>query len=90
MPPDEYIMLPNAIETSQKRQYEKLIREVMKLTPSRDPLDVYRVLSDRSGTFHSRELEKILLSKTARHHIARVMSSDSRRLAKLEKSTSKK
>ena len=83
-------MPPGAIETSQKKRYEKLIREVRKLTPSRDPQDVYRVLSDRSGTFHSRELERILLSKTARYHIARVKSLDSRRLKKLETSTSKK
>jgi hypothetical protein len=88
-------MPPGAIETSQKKRYEKLIREAMRLARSRDPQDVFRVLSDRSGKLDSgrldsRELERILLSKTARYHMARIMSSDSCRLAKLEKGTSKK
>lgn len=83
-------MPADAIQTSQKQRYEKLIREVMKLTPSRDPQDVYRVISKRSGILHSPELERILLSKAGRYHISRLNSSESRRLAKLEKSTSKK
>lgn len=67
----------------------------MKLAQSRDPQGVYRLLGDRSGQLYSgrldsRELEKILLLKTAHYHIARVNRSESRRLARLEKSTSKK
>jgi hypothetical protein len=53
------------------------------------------VLGDRSGKLYSgrldsRVLEKILTSRTARYHMARIESSDSRRLAKLDKSISKK
>jgi hypothetical protein len=62
-------MPPGAIETSQKQRYEKVINELLKLTPSRDPVDVFRLLSDRSGKLDSPTFQRILTSRAARHHI---------------------